>query len=586
MMTSHDIRKKFLKFFKNKNHAILPSAPLIPENDPTVLFTTAGMHPLVPFLMGEPHPAGDRLANCQKCIRTGDIESVGDKWHMTFFEMLGNWSLGDYFKKEAITWSYEFLTHKDWLHIDPQRLHVSVFAGDKDVPKDIESFKLWLSVGIPEERIYYFGRKQNWWAPPGETGPCGPDTEIYYDTGIPSCGPGCNPDCDCGKYVEIWNNVFMQYKKTCEGKYELLKNKNVDTGMGLERITAVMQGVNEVYATDLFIPIMNKIKSLATKPYDTSMEIIADHLRAATFIIADGISPSNLDQGYVLRRLIRRAIRHGKRLGIEQDFCGDIAKIIIDEYKNDYPELQQNKSEIVMELVKEEEKFKKTLNRGLKKLNEIIQKNITSKVIPGNEAFDLYQSYGFPLEMTIEEAQKEGLHVQANDFDKMLKQHQQLSKDATKGKFSGGLADASEKSKQYHTATHLLHQALRLVLGEHVKQKGSNINEQRLRFDFTHPEKMTSEQLKQAEKLVNEVIQEKIAVKCDEMSIEKAFKEKAIGLFAHKYGNRVKVYTIGSFSKEICGGPHVINTGSMGHFKILKEESSSAGVRRIKAILE
>lgn len=585
-MTSHDIRKKFLNFFKNKNHAILPSASLIPENDPTVLFTTAGMHPLVPFLMGEPHPAGDRLANCQKCIRTGDIDSVGDKWHMTFFEMLGNWSLGNYFKKEAIEWGYEFLTHKDWLNLDPSRLHVSIFAGDQNIPKDTESFKIWLNTGIPEERIYFFGRQQNWWGPPGKTGPCGPDTEIYYDTGIPACGPGCNPTCDCGKYVEIWNIVFMQYNKIAEDKYEPLKNKNVDTGMGLERITAIMQGVNEVYATDLFILLIDKIKQLASKSYDTSLEIVADHLRAATIIIADGISPSNLDQGYVLRRLIRRAIRHGKRLGIENDFCGDIAKIIINQYKNDYPELQKNKSEIVIELINEEEKFRKTLNRGLKKFNEIVKTSLNCKIIPGADAFDLYQSYGFPLEMTIEEAKKEGLSVNIKEFEGNFNKHQQLSKTASAGKFTGGLADASLQSKKYHTATHLLHQALRTVLGMHIQQKGSNINEQRLRFDFTHPEKMTIEQIKSVENLVNEIILKNIEVKCDEMSIEKAFKEKAIGLFAHKYGDRVKVFSIGHFSKEICGGPHVKNTGLLGKFTIIREESSSAGVRRIKAILQ
>jgi alanyl-tRNA synthetase len=585
-MTSNDIRKKFLKYFKNKKHVILPSAPVIPENDPTVLFTTAGMHPLVPFLLGEPHPAGTRLANCQKCIRTGDIDSVGDKWHMTFFEMLGNWSLGDYFKKEAVAWSYEFLTHKDYLHIDPSRLHVSVFGGDAGIPKDTESFNLWRSVGIPEERIYYFGKKENWWGPPGKTGPCGPDTEIYYDTGVAACGPGCDPSCDCGKYVEIWNNVFMQYNKKADGTYELLKQKNVDTGMGLERITAVMQGKNEVYETDLFIPIMEAISKLAKNHFDTSKEIIADHLRAATFIMADGISPSNIDQGYVLRRLIRRAIRHAKRLGIEECFCGDIAKIIIEEYKDVYPELNQNRSEIIMELITEEDKFRKTLNNGLKKFAEYKQSEVNDKIFSGKAAFDLYQSYGFPLEMTQEEAKKSGLLINEKEFCEKLKEHQKLSKESTKGKFSGGLADASEQSRKYHTATHLLHKALKTVLGDHVQQKGSNINEKRLRFDFSHPSKMTAEQIKKTEELVNEIIIKDIEVKCEEMSLDQAQCQKAIGLFANKYGDKVRVYTVGDFSKEICGGPHVKKTKELGHFRILKEESSSAGVRRIKAVLE
>lgn len=585
-MSGHKIRRKFLRFFKSKNHAIIPSAPLIPENDPTVLFTTAGMHPLVPFFMEEVHPAGQRLANCQKCIRTGDIEEVGDRWHLTFLEMLGNWSLGDYFKREAIEYSWEFLTHKDWLNIDPARLSVSIYKGDDQVPRDEEAFKIWVSIGMPEERIYYFGREENWWGPPGKTGPCGPDTEIFYDIGVPACSPTCDPSCSCGKYVEIWNNVFMQYKKLEDGSLEPLKEKNVDTGMGLERIAAVLQGAQDVYETDLFVPIMNKIKELVKHEHDTSMEIIADHLRAATFMIADGVSPSNLDQGYVLRRLIRRAIRHGKQLGIEQDFCGDVAKVIIDEYHDFYKELQNKKSEIVVELVNEEEKFRKTLNKGLKIYEDYKKSDVKNNIFSGQAAFDLYQSYGFPLEMTAEEAKKQGVEVDEKDFYTRLKKHQELSKESAKGKFSGGLADASEQSKKFHTATHLLHQALRMVLGDHVKQKGSNINDKRLRFDFSHTDKMTKEQIKKTEDLINEQIKKGLEMQCEEVSLQKAHKEGAIGLFGDKYGDKVKVYSVQDFSKEICGGPHVKNTNELGVFKIKKEESSSAGVRRIKAVLE
>ncbi|MFH0819229.1 MAG: alanine--tRNA ligase [Patescibacteria group bacterium] len=586
-MTSKEIRKKYLEFFKSKGHAIIPSASLIPENDPTVLFTTAGMHPLVPFLMGESHPDGKRLTSCQKCIRTGDIDDVGDRWHLTFFEMLGNWSLGDYFKKESITWSWEFLTDSKWLALEKDKISVTVFVGDETVLKDEETYHIWRDImGIPEERIYYFGKKENWWGPAGKTGPCGPDTEIFYDTGLLACGPECNPSCGCGKYVEIWNNVFMEFNKQVDGAFTKLDQKNVDTGMGLERITAVMNGKQEAYETDLFLPIMNKIKELAQAQNDTSMEIIADHLRAATFIMMDGISPSNMDQGYILRRLIRRAIREGKKLGIENDFCGDVAKVIIDEYKDVYEELDLKRSEIVMELTQEEEKFRKTLNNGLRKFNEYLQTEVRNGIFSCKAAFDLYQSYGFPIEMTKEEALKQDLKVDESGFCERLNDHQKKSQEASKGKFAGGLADASEMSKKYHTTTHILHSSLRRILGDHVQQKGSNINDQRLRFDFTHPSKLTPEQIKQVEDLVNETINRNLSINCKEMSVDNAKSHGAIGLFTSKYGNRVKVYEVGNFSKEICGGPHVLNTSELGHFVIKKEESSSSGVRRIKAVLE
>jgi alanyl-tRNA synthetase len=579
-MTSAEIRQKYLDFFKEKKHVILPSAPLIPENDPTVLFTTAGMHPLVPFLMGEAHPAGTRLTSCQKCIRTGDIEEVGDRWHVTFFEMLGNWSLGDYFKKEAIHWTWEFLTDKKWLGINRDNIYVTVFKGDETAPKDEETFDYWRQIGVAPEKIFYFGKESNWWGPAGKTGPCGPDTEIYYDTGLMPCGPECNPTCNCGKYFEVCNDVFMQYNKKADGSYELLKHKNVDTGMGLDRIAAVMQGKKEVYDIDVFQPIMEKISQLAKQDYDKAREIIADHLRAATFLIADGVSPSNLDQGYVLRRLIRRAIRYGKRLGIEDFFCGDIASVVIDIYKNQYPELETKKSEIICELVQEEEKFKKSLNTGLRLFNKIKENKIS-----GKQAFDLYQSYGFPLELIIEEAKKNNIKVDIDSFNQELMNHKKLSKDKSQGKFAGGLADASEQSRQYHTATHLLHKALKIVLGDHVQQKGSNINAERLRFDFSHPEKMTKEQIAEVEAIINDIIQQNICVNCTEMDLEEAKNKGAIGLFANKYGEKVKVYNIGDFSKEICGGPHVTKTGELGHFQIIKEEASSSGVRRIKARL-
>ncbi len=571
---------------------MIPSSSLIPENDPTTLFISAGMHPLVPFLMGEKHPSGNRLTDVQKCIRTGDIDEVGDNWHLTFFEMLGNWSLGDYFKKEAIEWSWEFLTSKKYLGIDPEKIFVSVFAGDEDAPRDEESAQIWQSVGVPKERIFYYPKSDNWWGPAGRTGPCGPDTEMYYDAGRPACGPNCEPRYSCGKYSEIWNDVFMQYNKTADGKYEPLKQKNVDTGMGLERTTAVLNGYDNVYETDVFQPLIKKLEELAGKSYQTteqikcSMRIIADHLRAATFILGDNlaVAPSNEDQGYVLRRLIRRSIRHGKMIGIDKPFTHLVAEVVIDLMSDVYEELKRNKNFIVEQLVREEEKFTQTLERGLKEFSKIATQDISAK-----NAFYLYESFGFPLEMTVELAREQNLKVDEKGFEEEFKKHQELSRQGAQAKFAGGLADHSEQVTKYHTATHLLHQALRQVLGDHVAQKGSNITEKRLRFDFTHGEKMTPEQIKQVEEIVNQKIKENLPVACEEMTVGEAKQKGAIGLFEHKYGDKVKVYTIGDFSgiifsKEICGGPHVGNTGALGHFKIIKEESSSAGVRRIKFI--
>ena len=607
-MNSASLRKKFLEFFREKGHAIIPGAPLVPEHDPTVLFTTAGMHPLVPYLLGEKHPAGKRLADVQKCIRTSDIDDVGDDVHLTFFEMLGNWSLGDYWKKEAIEWSWEFLTSKKWLGLDKERIAVSVFAGDKDAPFDKEAFDVWRNLGVPEEKIAKLPKADNWWGPAGETGPCGPDTEMFYWTGDAGKAPK-KFDAKNPLWVEIWNDVFMQYDKTGEGKYEPLKQKNVDTGMGVERTIEVLNGYDDVYETELFKPIILGIRKIAKisesvdsfeKLYnpgqiiakeiaglrekaekEKAVRIIADHIKAATFILAEGVEPSNVEAGYVLRRLIRRAVRYGRQIGINNVFTFKIGQAVIDIYKNDYPELRKQKDFIEEQLVREEEKFGKTLERGIRQFEKLSQSKIT-----GKEAFDLYQTYGFPLEMTVELAKEKGITINDKEFAEEFQKHQELSRTATQGVFKSGLADHSEQVVKYHTATHLLLGALRKILGEQVVQKGSNITGERMRFDFSHPEKLTSEQIKEAERIVNQKIKENLSVKMEEMSLEEAKKQGAMGIFESKYGEKVKVYTIGDFSKEICGGPHVERTGLLGKFKILKEESSSAGVRRIKAILE
>lgn len=585
-MTANELRQKYLDFFRSKDHAIISSASLIPENDPTVLFTTAGMHPLVPYLMGQKHPAGSRLADAQKCIRTDDIDEVGDATHHTFFEMMGNWSLGDYFKEDSIRYSWEFLTSLEWLGLDPNRLAVSVFVGDQDAPFDQESYDLWLSLGMPAERIAKLPKKNNWWGPAGQTGPCGPDTEIFYWSGRPEEVPSSFND-DNDLWVEIWNNVFMQYNKQADGSFLPLSQKNVDTGLGLERVTAVLNNCDN-YQTDLFINIVNKVEELSGKKYSEGGEvmrairIIADHIKAAVFIIGDekGVSPSNTGQGYIVRRLLRRAIRYGRSLGISQElWVKEIARVVIADYQAVYPELNRNQVFIEENLDKEEEKFNRTLENGLKEFNKI------NGDIDGVSAFNLYQSYGFPIEITEELAKEKGIKVDIEGFRAELAKHQELSRTASAGVFKGGLADSSEETTKLHTAAHLLLAALRKVLGDHVTQKGSNITAERLRFDFSHPEKMTEDQIKKVEELVNEAILAKVDVICEEIDLEEAKKAGAMGVFDSKYGEKVKVYTAGPFSKEICGGPHVANTGELGKFSIVKEESSSSGVRRIKAVL-
>ena len=587
-MKAKELKKKYFEFFKEKGHKLISSASLIPEHDPTVLFTTAGMHPLVPYLMGGKHPLGKRLVDVQKCVRTGDIDEVGDASHLTFFEMLGNWSLGDYWKKEAIEWSFEFLTLKKWLGLDKNKLYVTVFIGDEDAPKDEESAEIWKNLGIPEERIFYLPKKDNWWGPAGSTGPCGPDTEMFYDTGKEKCGKGCKPGCSCGKYFEVWNDVFMQYNKTKDGKYIPLKQKNVDTGMGVERTAAMLQGKKDIYGIETFAPIMEKINRLAkigqySKKQELSIRIITDHIRAATFILGDdrGIAPSNLDQGYILRRFIRRTIRHGKLLGIEEEFLSQLAEMVIDIHKEEYSELQKNKNFILEELKKEDGKFRQTLEKGLHKF----EKMSTGKKISGKEAFFLFQSYGFPLEMTEELAKEKGIKVDKEEFEKEFKRHQELSRAGAEKRFKGGLADRSEESKRLHTATHLLNEALRKVISKDIVQKGSNITPERLRFDFNFERKLTEGEIKKVEHLVNQKIKEAIPVKREEMSLEEAKEKHAQGVFEHKYTDRVSVYSVGDFSVEICGGPHVENTKELGKFKITKEESSAAGIRRIKAVL-
>lgn len=576
-MNSNELRQKYLKFFEEKGHKVIPSASLVPANDPTVLFTTAGMHPLVPFLLGEKYPEGARLVNYQKCLRTDDIDEVGDDTHNTFFEMLGNWSLGDYWKDDAIKWSYEFLTDKKWLGLEKDRLAVSVFGGDKDAAKDEESATIWKSLGIPDARIAYLGKKDNWWGPPGATGPCGPDTEMFYWVG--SDKPPTSFDPEDKRWVEIWNNVFMQYHKTAEGKFEPLEQKNVDTGMGIERTTAVLEEQENIYNTELFVPIINKIRALATKQETRSERIIADHMRASVFLLADGVAPSNKDRGYILRRLLRRAITYGQRMGIDHDFTVELAGTIVSEYEPVYPELRNPKIE--QQLKAEELKFRQTLGRGLKLLEG-------KDKISGAEAFDLLQTYGFPFELT-----KEFTVVSNPDeFEQELKKHQELSRTASSGQFKGGLASHSDKIVRLHTATHLMNAALRMTLGEAVSQKGSNITEERTRFDFTHDKKMTDDEKKQVEELVNEWIVKDLSVKKEILPHEEARKLGAIGVFGEKYPDTVSIYTIFDkksnevISREFCGGPHVEHTGVIGKFKIQKEEAVSAGVRRIKAIIE
>ena len=668
-ITAKQLRSLFIEFFVQKGHSVIPSASLIPENDPTVLFTTAGMHPLVPYLMGQKHPAGNRLTNVQKCVRTGDIDDVGDKSHLTFFEMMGNWSLGDYFKDEMIPWSWEFLTSKDWLGLDPDKLAFSVFEGDEDAPRDTQSFDLWVKAGAKPEQIFFLPKENNWWGPAGLTGPCGPDTEMFIVRDQEPCGPDCSPACSCGRYLEIWNDVFMQYNKQQDGSYVPLSQQNVDTGMGLERTILVLTGKDSVYETDLFSNIIAKIEELSGKTYqgadeDTlrSFRVVADHMRTATFILGDprGVPPSNVDQGYVLRRLIRRAVRHGMQLGLPDDFTAEIAIVIIDQYQDVYPELRANRSFVLEQLLLEEKRFARTLSQGMREFDkvlhrmesaisdftrlrdtmketlftpEVIQninqareaaKNVGStlrpmpellpmieefkkldeafttleifrgklenhlkgmKTIPGRDAFKLYDTYGFPVEITMELAREHGLKVDQDAFEERFKQHQKTSQAGAEQRFKGGLADNSEQTTRLHTATHLLQAALRQVLGEEVHQKGSNITAERLRFDFTFGRKMTPEEVQQVEALVNDAIKADLPISFTEMTVDEAKNSGAMGLFEDRYGEKVKVYSMGNFSKEICGGPHANTTGELGSFKIQKEEASSAGVRRIRAVI-
>ncbi|MFW5783672.1 MAG: alanine--tRNA ligase [Spirochaetota bacterium] len=594
-MTANELRRKYIEFFKSRDHSEISGASLIPQNDPTVLFTTAGMHPLVPYILGQKHPAGTRLVDVQRCVRTADIEDVGDFSHLTFFEMLGNWSLGDYFKEESIRMSWEFLTSPDWLGIPPEKLAVTCFAGDDEVPRDDESAQIWRSLGVPEERIFFLGREDNWWGPAGETGPCGPDTEIYVDTGTEGTAES-RPGVSDGKWMEIWNNVFMQYTKQADGSFTKLDRKCVDTGMGVERTSTILQGKETVYDTEVFAPVIGAIEEVSGAAYgadeasDASIRIIADHAKTATHIIGDeqGVLPSNVGAGYILRRLIRRAVRHGRKLGLTEPFLASIGEVIVDMYASIYPTLGTKREEVLAELTREEQKFLETLRKGeheFEKLLPNLQKN-PARVIPGRVAFRLYDTYGFPIEITEELAAEHGMTVDREGFDEAFQKHQEKSKTDSAGAFKGGLADHTEMTTKLHTATHLLHKALREVLGGHVAQKGSNITGERLRFDFSHPEKMSADEIKQVEEIVNRQIERDLPVEFTEMTLEEARDSGAIALFGDKYDEIVKVYSIGDFSREVCGGPHVDHTAELGRFRIVKEQSSSQGVRRIKAVLE
>lgn len=591
-LSYEELRSAYLNFFKSHGHKEIQNASLIPENDPTVLFTTAGMHPLVPYLLGEKHPEGHRLTDVQRCIRTCDIDEVGDRSHLTFFEMLGNWSLGDYFKNESIHMSYELLTKV--LGFEPEQLAVTCFAGNKDAPKDDEAANAWKECGLKDDQIFFYGEGDNWWGPAGLTGPCGPDTEIFVnDLSKPACGPDCGPACHCGKYMEIWNNVFMQYFKKADGTFEPLKQKNVDTGMGLERVLCVLNNVADVYMTELFVDVIAKLEQISGKTYQGNEKLfrrIVDHVRAATFILGDvrGVKPSNTEQGYVLRRIIRSAIRSLKQLGVEENVFATLADMFIQKHKNHYPELEQNRADILQALEKEETLFKRTLQSGLKEMEKVMAKLGDNKQIDGQTAFHLYDTFGFPLEFTQEVAAENGITVDENGFKKCFEEHQAKSRAGAEQKFKGGLADHSEKTTAYHTATHILQAVLRKDIDSSISQRGSNLTAERMRFDFSFGRKLTAEELKKVEDDVNAIIAQNLPVKMEEMTLDEAQKAGAIGLFTNKYdAEKVKVYTVGdNVSKEICGGPHVENTSKMGHFRILKEEASSAGVRRIKAVLE
>ncbi len=583
-MKAINIRNKYLKFFENHGHKVIPSAPLIPENDPSVLFTTAGMQPLVPYLLGEKHPEGTRLTDYQKCVRTVDIDEVGDNRHLTYFEMLGNWSLGDYFKEESIKMSFEFLTKE--LGIPVEKLFVTVFKGDEDAPKDEESAKIWEKVGMPKDHIYYFGKDDNWWIA-GEEGPCGPDTEMFYDTGKEACSENCDPSCGCGKYVEIWNNVFMEYYKSKDGTYSKLKQRNVDTGLGLERMAMLLQGKETPYDTEIFAPIMEELKNLAKSDDISSRRIVAEHLRCSIMIISDGGRPSNVDRGYILRRLIRRMTRHLNKLQIDLNELSNLIDLNIDVLKEMYPELEKNREEIKKVLIEEKDKFIKTLANGEREFEKVILrlKKENQTKIDGQIVFHLYDTYGFPPEVTSDLAKEQGFTIDMENFQKLYKEHQEKSRMGSEQKFKGGLADQSPETICYHTATHLLNAALKIVINKDVHQKGSNITPERMRFDFSCDHKLTDEEKKKVEDLVNEWIKQALPVTVQEMKKEDAIKSGAECMFIEKYPDIVTVYSIGNVSKELCGGPHVKNTSELGTFKIQKEEASSAGVRRIKAIL-
>ncbi|MCJ7613955.1 alanine--tRNA ligase [Candidatus Bathyarchaeota archaeon] len=590
VIDSKKLKKLYLDFFSENQHNLIPNSPLIPEYDPTVLFTPAGMHPLIPYFLGQPHPLGKKLMNVQKCFRTGDIECVGDSSHLTFFEMLGNWSLGDYFKKEAISLSYEFLTSNRWLNLDKKRLSVTVFEGDQNAPKDTDSYESWSVLGVPDDHIFFLGKEDNWWGPVGNTGPCGPCTEMFYDTGKPVCGPSCRPGCSCGKYFELWNDVFMEYNKTVSGCYELLKQKNVDTGMGVEHTAAMLEGKENVFGIAAVRPIAKTVEeiasiSLPTPVQEKSVRIITDHIRASTFFLGDerGVKPSNVDRGYVLRRLIRRAIRFGRLIGIERDFVRDIAEVVISLNEFEYPLLREKEASIFDELSKEEAKFKKTLEKGLRKFQQIAN----SQRIDGKNAFLLFQSFGFPIELTKELAAESGVEVDEEEFRTEYERHQKVSSASASKLFKGGLSDASAETKRLHTATHLLNEALRVVLKKKdIVQRGSNITPERLRFDFNFDRLLEPEEIEAIEKLVNEQIEKALPVVREEMAAEEAKACGAQAVFDDKYGDTVSVYNVGNFSTEICGGPHVSNTSELGIFKITKQKGIAAGVRRIRAVLQ
>ena len=584
-MKAIEIRNKYLNFFKKHGHKVIPSAPLIPENDPSVLFTTAGMQPLVPYLLGEKHPEGTRLTDYQKCLRTNDIDEVGDNRHLTYFEMLGNWSLGDYFKEESIAMSYEFLTKE--LGIPAEKLSVTCFAGDEDAPRDTLTAECWKKAGIPDERIYFYGKDDNWWIA-GEEGPCGPDTEMFYDTGKEPCSDDCQPSCDCGKYVEIWNNVFMEYYKSKDGTYSKLKQHNVDTGLGLERMTMLLQGKQTPFDTELFAPVMEELAQLAKEDSIESRRIVAEHLRASMMVICDGGRPSNVDRGYVLRKLIRRMSRHLNKLQIDLNELAGLIDLNIDILKDMYPDLEKNRDTIKQVIIEEKDKFMKTLAHGEKEFNKAAQraKQENKNIIDGQTIFKLYETYGFPPEITADLAGEQGFKIDLTEFDKLFKEHQEKSRIGSEQKFKGGLAEQNEITTAYHTATHLLNAALKVVIGKDIHQKGSNITSDRMRFDFSCDHKLTDEEKQKVEDLINEWIKQDLPVKVETMKKEDAVKSGAECMFIEKYPDEVTVYTIGDVSKEICGGPHVKHTGELGHFRIKKEEASSAGVRRIKAILE